>query len=316
MLNYVACDPSIKVVNLFHLVDESDLGGWQSGLYYVGYAPKASAGAVSQWIAQTGGNCTGTSKRWTPAGGSAATGATPDEATAAKLEQYRKLGLFNGMDAGTAGDLQSFVTQPDVETMLSRLFAPAPNLQEAFGSVVSSFRLVPAYFAFVSSQGQAGNVPNIFRASQLLVNVMQIALGNVLGAMQVQVSTFLCGSNCSSDAWANVGVLPGFATRTPASASAKAAPRAVAVGKATVRAGKQLKVKMRAVKGAKRAYGRYVLVLRMRPLSGSAEPATIAVTYRVAKAKPAKKASHAKQAKAAHGNAQGKAAKPKPAKKH
>jgi hypothetical protein len=32
MLNYVACDPSIKVVNLFHLVDESDLGGWQSGL--------------------------------------------------------------------------------------------------------------------------------------------------------------------------------------------------------------------------------------------------------------------------------------------
>jgi hypothetical protein len=68
MLNLVACDPNVKVVNLFHLVDESDLGGWQSGLYYVGYSAKASAGAVSGWIAQTGGNCTGTSKPWTPNG--------------------------------------------------------------------------------------------------------------------------------------------------------------------------------------------------------------------------------------------------------
>jgi hypothetical protein len=66
MLNYVACDPNVKVVNLFHLVDETALEGWQSGLYFAGYAPKASAAAVSGWIGQTGGSCTGATKAWTP----------------------------------------------------------------------------------------------------------------------------------------------------------------------------------------------------------------------------------------------------------
>jgi hypothetical protein len=68
MLNYVACDPNVKVVNLFHLVDETALEGWQSGLYFAGYAPKASAAAVAGWIAQTSGNCTGAAKSWTPTG--------------------------------------------------------------------------------------------------------------------------------------------------------------------------------------------------------------------------------------------------------
>jgi hypothetical protein len=65
MLNYVACDPNVKSVNIFHLVDESDLGGWQSGLYYVGYAPKASASAVSSWITG-GGPCTGGTRTFVP----------------------------------------------------------------------------------------------------------------------------------------------------------------------------------------------------------------------------------------------------------
>jgi hypothetical protein len=75
MLNYVACDPNVKVVNLFHLVDETSLEGWQSGLYYAGYVPKASAAAVTNWIAQTSGNCTGATKSWTP--GTAPTTANP-----------------------------------------------------------------------------------------------------------------------------------------------------------------------------------------------------------------------------------------------
>jgi hypothetical protein len=68
MLDYVACDPNIQAVNIFHLVDESDLGGWQSGLYYVGYQAKESASTVSQWISQTGGSCSGAQKAWTPTG--------------------------------------------------------------------------------------------------------------------------------------------------------------------------------------------------------------------------------------------------------
>lgn len=76
MLNLVACDPNIEVVNLFHLVDESDLGGWQSGLFYVGYQPKASAAAVQQWIA-AGARCSGQSTPWTPSGVPAADDSGP-----------------------------------------------------------------------------------------------------------------------------------------------------------------------------------------------------------------------------------------------
>ncbi|HET7045846.1 MAG TPA: hypothetical protein VFI37_13440 [Gaiellaceae bacterium] len=66
MLDLVACDPNVQVVDIFHLVDESDLGAWQSGLYYVGYEPKASAAAVAGWIAETGGECAGAESSWRP----------------------------------------------------------------------------------------------------------------------------------------------------------------------------------------------------------------------------------------------------------
>jgi hypothetical protein len=67
MLDLVACDPNVRAVGIFHLVDESDLGAWQSGLYYVGYEPKASAAAVAAWIAETGGACNGAPRVWRPA---------------------------------------------------------------------------------------------------------------------------------------------------------------------------------------------------------------------------------------------------------
>ena len=44
MLDLLACDPNVRVVNIFHLVDEPNLAGWQSGLYWVGTtAPVAEA---------------------------------------------------------------------------------------------------------------------------------------------------------------------------------------------------------------------------------------------------------------------------------
>jgi hypothetical protein len=66
MLDLVACDPNVRTVDIFHLVDETDLGAWQSGLYYVGWEPKASAAAVSDWIAETGGECAGVESPWRP----------------------------------------------------------------------------------------------------------------------------------------------------------------------------------------------------------------------------------------------------------
>ena len=59
----LACDPNVRVINLFHLVDEPNLAGWQSGLYWVG-TTGAGAEAVRRpsspgWLAQTGGACQG-----------------------------------------------------------------------------------------------------------------------------------------------------------------------------------------------------------------------------------------------------------------
>jgi hypothetical protein len=66
MLNVVACDPNVRLVNIFHLLDEADLGGWQSGLYFVDQKPKLSAAAVRGWIASTGARCHGPQLPWKP----------------------------------------------------------------------------------------------------------------------------------------------------------------------------------------------------------------------------------------------------------
>ena len=68
MLDLVACDPNVRLVNVYHLIDEPSLAGWQSGLYYVDRSAKASAAAVHDWIAATAGTCGGALQPWTPAG--------------------------------------------------------------------------------------------------------------------------------------------------------------------------------------------------------------------------------------------------------
>jgi hypothetical protein len=72
MLELLACDPNVAFVNIFHLVDEPALEGWQSGLYYADEMPKKSAQVVTSWLLQTGGNCTGIVHPWTPPGVGAA----------------------------------------------------------------------------------------------------------------------------------------------------------------------------------------------------------------------------------------------------
>ena len=68
MLQLVACDPNVREVNIYHLIDEAALSGWQSGLFYVDRTPKASAATVHDWIASTGGACRGGLRPWTPPG--------------------------------------------------------------------------------------------------------------------------------------------------------------------------------------------------------------------------------------------------------
>jgi FG-GAP-like repeat/FG-GAP repeat len=68
MLQLVSCDPNVRQVAIYHLIDESSLAGWQSGLYYVDRTPKQSAATVHDWIASTGGSCLGAEHPWTPPG--------------------------------------------------------------------------------------------------------------------------------------------------------------------------------------------------------------------------------------------------------
>jgi hypothetical protein len=66
MLDLVACDPNVEVVNIFHLVDETNLSGWQSGLYFADQTPKRSAATVRDWLAR-GGRCAGKPTAWVAA---------------------------------------------------------------------------------------------------------------------------------------------------------------------------------------------------------------------------------------------------------
>jgi hypothetical protein len=67
LVDYTECDADIVNVNIFKLIDETALEGWQSGLYYADGAAKASAAAVRDEIAKDGGKCpTGSATRWQP----------------------------------------------------------------------------------------------------------------------------------------------------------------------------------------------------------------------------------------------------------
>jgi hypothetical protein len=69
MLQLLSCDPNVRVINLFHLVDEPSLAGWQSGLYWVGSGTpvaKQSATMLAGWMSQTHGACQGRMVPWRP----------------------------------------------------------------------------------------------------------------------------------------------------------------------------------------------------------------------------------------------------------
>ena len=69
MLALLACDPNVRQIDIFHLVDEPNLAGWQSGLYEflpTTPVPKLSAAVVGNWLSQTAGACQGNMTSWRP----------------------------------------------------------------------------------------------------------------------------------------------------------------------------------------------------------------------------------------------------------
>jgi hypothetical protein len=66
LIRVTQCDASIANVNVFKLLDQADLGGWQSGLYQLGWVAKTSAGVVKDALAGVVECPAGAPSRWMP----------------------------------------------------------------------------------------------------------------------------------------------------------------------------------------------------------------------------------------------------------
>jgi hypothetical protein len=64
LVRFVECDPSVTALDLFHLVDESDLDRFQSGVVRADGTHRPSYDAVQSAIADTGGLCAGAATSW------------------------------------------------------------------------------------------------------------------------------------------------------------------------------------------------------------------------------------------------------------
>jgi hypothetical protein len=64
LIKELSCDDSVRSLNFFHLMDERDLGRWQSGLVRADGSHRPSYDAVKQTIAQTKGNCQDQQTAW------------------------------------------------------------------------------------------------------------------------------------------------------------------------------------------------------------------------------------------------------------
>jgi hypothetical protein len=58
------CDPGVRMLSFFHLMDETDLDRWQSGLERADGSHRPSYDAVKQTLAQTHGNCPTAPAKW------------------------------------------------------------------------------------------------------------------------------------------------------------------------------------------------------------------------------------------------------------
>jgi hypothetical protein len=69
LVRRLSCDPSVTDLLFLHLVDETDLSGFQSGLERADGSHRPSYDVVKQAIAQTHGRCLGTPAVWRHATG-------------------------------------------------------------------------------------------------------------------------------------------------------------------------------------------------------------------------------------------------------
>jgi hypothetical protein len=95
IIRTVTCDPDIRLLSFFHLIDERDLDRWQSGLLRIDGTRRPSYDAVKSAIAQTHGQCALTPLGWAHAtsviGGAVRFGYLSARSTRNKIWRFRAL---------------------------------------------------------------------------------------------------------------------------------------------------------------------------------------------------------------------------------
>ncbi len=61
---FIACDPAVRSLLFFHLIDDPNLDRWQSGLIRADGTRRPSYDSVRAAIARTGGRCAGFTTAW------------------------------------------------------------------------------------------------------------------------------------------------------------------------------------------------------------------------------------------------------------
>lgn len=78
MIRYAACDPSVRSVLIYRLMDDANLAQWQSGIMRADGTRRPSYDSVKQTMAETGGNCSGSLRGWRHVDGVVGASATFD----------------------------------------------------------------------------------------------------------------------------------------------------------------------------------------------------------------------------------------------
>ncbi len=136
------CDPGVRMLSFFHLVDETDLDRWQSGLERADGSHRPSYDAIKQTLAQTHGNCPTAPVAWRHL----TAVVLPTAAWGSLKPQPLKRSRWSfGAGAGEEADFKAglFKAGPSKTVLGKRLAAGRPKpLLLARGVIKASTRLV------------------------------------------------------------------------------------------------------------------------------------------------------------------------------
>jgi hypothetical protein len=268
---YFACDPTVTMVNLFLLADETYRngkdatgkflgGGWQSGLETAGgqgvSQPKASYAQVGPVFGQGRAACTGPQIAWTPKGG-----------------------VTGGNSAG--GDSSPSATAGDPDGVIS------PEAQSAFAAAVASL-----------GTQQAALPPLDMNTTWTLGRIYESVLFSLVngwitsGGTSFLMSVFFCAPNQVVYCTPQTVVNSAFAQRRLAARAA--GPAVIATARATAKAGaKPLFVVKNAKKKVKLNAGTYVLALVGQNTTDPTKKYAVAIKLRSVGKQPVAKPKHA-----------------------